>query len=147
MSDYKVGDRLQLKPSDGRILGGNNQSRRRNDWSCGPPCLFWRWDCADLSVENRSGGSLIRESETRNWSGERRWVKLRGNLRRSVPPAARKECGEPALSFGEGGRSRKGNDRSSSARMPRAGVRSVWSRREARDRAVDAGIEDSVTQD
>ena len=42
---------------------------------------------------------------------------------------------------------KKGNHRSSSARMSRAGVRAVGCRRQARDRAVDAGIEDSVTQD
>ncbi len=40
----------------------------------------------------------------------------------------------------------KGNDRSSFARMPRTGFRTVGRRREARDRAVHAGIENPVTE-
>ena len=57
------------------------------------------------------------------------------------------ENGEPALSLREGGSSRKGNHRSSSARKPRTGLRTVGCCRQTRDRAVHAGIEDPVTQD
>jgi DNA-binding NtrC family response regulator len=51
--------------------------------------------------------------ETASFSVDESWL--------SHQPAG-KERGEPALFLGEGGRSRKGNDRSSPARMPRAGV-------------------------
>ena len=76
--------------------------------------------------------------ETENLSVDESWL--------SQQPLER-ENGEPALSLREGGSSRKGNHRSSSARMPRTGIRTVGRRREARDRAVHAGIENSVTQD
>jgi len=53
---------------------------------------------------------------------------------------------EPALSLGEGSNSRKRTNRSSSGRMPRTGVRTVRRTRQARDRAIHAGIENSVSK-
>ena len=57
----------------------------------------------------------------------------------------RRQLGARSISL-EGGSSRKGNHRSSPARKPRTGLRTVGRCREARDRAVHAGIEDSVSQ-
>src|SRR6266404_3237332 len=69
-----------------------------------------------------------------------------GGRELAVPPAAGEERGEPALSLGEGGSSRKGNDRSSTARMPGTRVRTVGSSRQTRDCALHVGIEDSVAE-
>ncbi len=75
--------------------------------------------------------------ETENFSVDESWL--------SQQPSNAKN-GEPALSLRKGGSSRKGNDRSRSARMPRTGVRAVGSRRQARNRAFHAGIKNSVTE-
>src|SRR6266851_495103 len=67
-------------------------------------------------------------------------------MRVGYPTAARHEFRKQALPFGEGGRYRKRNNRTGSARIPRTDIRTVRRRSQARDRAIHPGIEDSVAQ-
>ncbi len=83
MRKYKVADHLLVTLSGGRIVEATIKAILETTNGVRAAGVIWRRDGADLFVANRSGGSLIRESKQGIGPGERRWVKLRGNLRRS----------------------------------------------------------------
>jgi hypothetical protein len=59
MSQYKVGDHVQVKLSGGRIVPGDHQGRRRNDRGCALAGVIWRGDSADLSVADQRGSLIV----------------------------------------------------------------------------------------